>query len=154
MLAAWGGTVLHMYRRYIDDMFFIWYGTEEELLKFIEHCNNFHETIKFEFSCNFKTKSVDFLDMTIDHNGFIQTDLFQKPGKKCQYLQPDSAHPKHCTRSIPYSLSYRLRRICSLALEYSAGVNAKTKFVDTPLHLACHSLAYPAAALERLCTAV
>jgi hypothetical protein len=110
-----------MYRRYIDDMFFIWYGTEEELLHFIEHCNNFHETIKFEFSYNFKTRAVDFLDMTIwiDHNGFIQTDLFKKPGKKCQYLQPDSAHPKHCTRSIPYSLSLRLRRICSMAPEPS-----------------------------------
>ena len=40
MLASWGGTVLHMYRRYIYDIFLIWYGTEEEILVFIDHCNH------------------------------------------------------------------------------------------------------------------
>ena len=82
----------------------------------MEHCNNFHPTIKFTFDYNLKTKSANFLDMVIwiDHNGYLQTDLYQKPGKKCQYLIPTSAHPTPTTQGIPYSLAYRLRRICSM----------------------------------------
>ena len=119
ILATWMGTQPHLWRRYIDDIFFLWYGTEEELLRFIEHCNKSHETIKFTFDYSFKTRSVDFLDMHIwiDHEGWIQTDLFQKDGKKCQLLLPSSAHPGHCSRSIPYSIAYRLKRLCSMITE-------------------------------------
>ena len=119
ILASWMGTRPHLWRRYIDDIFFLWYGTEEELLRFIEHCNKSHETIKFTFDYNFKTRSVDFLDIHIwiDHEGWIQTDLFHKDGKKCQLLLPSSAHPGHCSRSIPYSIAYRLRRLCSMVIE-------------------------------------
>ena len=77
MLGAWAGTNLRMYRRYIDDGFFLWDGTEEELKEFIQHCNSFHPTIKFTFEYSFETKSVNFLDtiIWIDEDGFIQTDL-------------------------------------------------------------------------------
>ena len=47
------------------------------------------------------------------NDGFIQTDLFTKPNMKCQYLLPTSNHPDHVSKNIPYSLAYRLRRICS-----------------------------------------
>ena len=64
----------------------LWYGTEEKLIRFIEHCNTSHEIIKFTFSYDYKTRAVDFLDIHIwiDHEGWIQTDLYQKAGKKCQ----------------------------------------------------------------------
>ena len=35
--------------RFIDDLFMIWTGTEEELLKFINEPNQKHKTIKFDF---------------------------------------------------------------------------------------------------------
>ena len=116
LLAAWVGTAVHMWRRFIDDIFFIWKGSEEELKEFMEHCNNFHPTIKFTFDYNIHTRSVNFLDihMWIDSNGYIQTDLYQKPGKVCQLLLPSSAHPSHICRSLPLSIAYRVRRLCSL----------------------------------------
>ena len=49
MLAAWTGSLVHLWRRFIDDIFFIWYGTEDELKEFMQHCNSFHPTIKFTF---------------------------------------------------------------------------------------------------------
>ena len=55
ILAIWMGTQPHLWRRYIDNIFFLWYGTEEEPIKFIEHCNLSHETIKFTFYYDFKT---------------------------------------------------------------------------------------------------
>ena len=49
----------------------------------MDHCNNFHPTIKFTFDYDFKTKSVIFLDLIIwiDEQGYIQTDLYKKAEK-------------------------------------------------------------------------
>ena len=85
------------------------------LKEFITHCNSFHPTIKFTFEYNTKTRSVNFLDIHVwfDESGNIQTDLYQKPGKVCQLLLPSSAHPAHTARSLPLSIGYRVRRLCS-----------------------------------------
>ena len=37
--------LIHFYKRFIDDIFIIWIGTEEQLLKFMEDINNAHLTI-------------------------------------------------------------------------------------------------------------
>ena len=60
-------------------------------------------------------RSCNFLDTTvwIDPEGFLQTDLFTKPCAKIQYLLPTSGHPNSIFSNIPYSLMYRLKRICS-----------------------------------------
>ena len=44
-----------MFLRFIDDLFMIWVGTEEELLEFINELNQKHKTIKFDFKYS-KTK--------------------------------------------------------------------------------------------------
>ena len=46
-------------------------------------------------------------------NGFLSTDVYQKPTDTHNYLQYDSSHPQHCIRSIPYSQFTRLKRIVS-----------------------------------------
>ena len=51
--------------------------------------------------------------MSIDNEGYIKTDLFTKETAKCTYLLPSSSHPSHISKNIPYSLGYRLLRICS-----------------------------------------
>ena len=115
LLGQWTGTQPKLYKRFIDDLFFIWSSSEQELLQFLDHLNSRHKHIKFTISYDIKTRSVPFLDMivSIDNNGKIVTDLFKKPTAVCQFLQPNSCHPGHVTRNIPYSLSYRLLRICS-----------------------------------------
>ena len=45
--------------------------------------------------------------------GLHKTNLYIKPGTKCTYLSPASCHPSHITKNMPYSLAYRLLRICS-----------------------------------------
>ena len=52
--------------------------------------------------------------MFLDNEGKIQTDLFKKPSTKCQYLSPESAHPRHVFANIPRSLVHRIVRICSV----------------------------------------
>ena len=53
------------YKRFIDDIFIIWTGTEEELKTFMTKINNAHPTIKFTVSYNLAEKSTTFLDTTV-----------------------------------------------------------------------------------------
>ena len=71
--------------------------------------------MKFKATFDPKTKMVPFLDLmvSVDKKGFIQTDLYRKETDRVQYLLPSSCHPAHITKNIPYSLAYRLLRICS-----------------------------------------
>lgn len=116
LLGKWKGTQPHLWKRFIDDIFFFWRGTEDELEKFIKHLNTQHPHIKFTATYDIKTKTVPFLDMQvfINEEGFIETDLYKKETARCQYLLPSSCHPGHITKNIPYSLAYRLLRICSV----------------------------------------
>ena len=95
---------------YIDDIFFIWRGSEAELVTFIEHLNKAHPSIKFTSTYNTETKTIPFLDMqiTIDEEGIIQTDLYTKDTARAQYLLRQSCHPGHITQNIPYSMALRL----------------------------------------------
>ena len=108
----------HLWHRFIDDIWFLWRGTEEELTQFVNYLNSYHPTIKFkckkDVNFSFSTGRVDFLDTTvwIDADGFIQTTLYSKPSRVVQYLLPSSSHPSHITRNIPYSLGYD--RFCSI----------------------------------------
>jgi hypothetical protein len=59
-------------------------------------------------------KSTTFLDTTITiKNGKITTDLYRKETDRIQYLLPNSCHPAHICKNVPYSLALRLVRICS-----------------------------------------
>jgi hypothetical protein len=140
ILSNWTGRPPDLWRRYIDDIFTIWSGTEQELLNFLQYMNSFHPSIKF--TAEYRTKmhrvttkninktftvkrealdklrprSVDFLDTTIfiDSSGKFQTDLFVKSSDRITFLMPQSCHPGHICENIPFSLSYRLLRICSI----------------------------------------
>ena len=120
MLQDWRGRPPRLWRRYIDDIIFLWSGSKSELLEFVKFLNEYHPTIKFKCKegehFDFETRSVNFLDTTlyIDTSGYIQSTLFTKPGKLCQYLLPTSSHPNHISKNIPYSLAYRLLRLESV----------------------------------------
>jgi hypothetical protein len=119
------------YLRYIDDIFMIYTGPVATLLDFLSQINNVHPTLKFTFTmtCPFPcstppdtphdcfchtTRSLPFLDTLVSiKDGQLVTDLYRKPSDRCMYLLPSSAHPAHITTNTPYSLAYRLVRICS-----------------------------------------
>ena len=120
---------IKFFKRFLDDIAGLWTGSLGDLYEFFREVNQIHPNIKFTlnhsspYECNMKeihdcwcyqTKSVPFLDtlMWIE-NGKIHTDLYRKPTDRCQYLLPSSCHPAHITENIPYSLAYRIVRICS-----------------------------------------
>ena len=75
------------YKRFIDDIFIIWTGSEAEFLQFMTKINKLHETIKFTCSYNLADRSTTFLDTTvkITENG-IETDLYRTPTDRVQYI--------------------------------------------------------------------
>ena len=101
-----------IYVRYIDDIFFIWKGTEQELLKFFSDINLVHPTIKFDYS--YSRKSVNFLDSKVSILGRkLGTSVYTKPTDRKAYLHSKSYHPRTTKESIPYSQATRLKRICT-----------------------------------------
>ena len=68
-----------------------------------------------QFEAESSTLHVNFLDVTVslDEQHSIQTDLYTKPTDSHNYLNYNSAHPRHCRDGIPYSQFLRLKRICS-----------------------------------------
>ena len=77
----WNGVLPKSWLRYIDDIFFLWNGSVEDLEEFMKEINCHNNHIKFTAQYDVKTKSVPFLDMqvSIDEKGFIpslSTSLF------------------------------------------------------------------------------
>jgi hypothetical protein len=84
----------------------------------MEKINSLHPTIKFTHNYNLEEKSTVFLDTIVSiKNNKIVTDLYRKETDKVQYLLPNSNHPSHIFKNIPFSLALRLVRICSLRVD-------------------------------------
>ena len=105
------------YCRFIDDIFFLWNGTEAEVIKIIHNLNKKHSTIKFEFTDS--RTSITFLDTKVhkNENGTLCATIFRKPSGLRNFLHYKSAHPKALKDSIPYSQALRIKRICSKTSE-------------------------------------
>lgn len=124
-LTNWKGIQPLLYKRYIDDIFFIWSGSKAELEDFIKHMNTAHPFLKFKANFDFLSKKVEFLDtiISITEQSFLKTDLYTKPGKKNSILHYDSSHPFHILMNIPYSLALRVKRICSDVQDFMRHLN-------------------------------
>ena len=96
---------------------------------FINHINSSHSTIKFTHE--FSKSHISFLDITVslDNNNKISTDLFVKSTDTHQYLLHTSCHPSHIKKSIPFSLTLRIRRICSTTEKFKQRTNELLEFL-------------------------
>ena len=88
------------------------------LQTFIEALNEHHHTVNF--TAQWSPKEITFLDTKVSlHNGVIQTNLHVKPTDTHQYLLATSCHPRHNKTSIAYSQALRIRRICSMEVDFN-----------------------------------
>ncbi len=79
-----------------------------------------------------RPRSIDFIDTTIwiNDNGKFETDLNIKSTDRITFLLPQSCHPKFITAYIPYSLGYRLKRICSSNENYKIRLEQLKVFMN------------------------
>ena len=85
---------LLLYKRFIDDIFFIWEGPKETLLKFLSYLNNQNDRIKLTYVID--QSSISFLDLFLykDANfSTLQFTTYQKPLNKYLYIPFESFHP-------------------------------------------------------------
>ena len=103
------------------DIFFIWIDSKENLNKFLKDLNEFHPNLKFTYE---KSKEkINFLDLVIKLAYCkIVTDLYCKSTDSHQYLHYDSHHTEHIKRSIIFSQTLWLKRICSQKSDLDSNV--------------------------------
>ena len=124
-MGAWEETLLRdatfkpsVYFRFIDDIFGVWLHGEEELNEFHRRANNVHS--KTEVDLRVSRSEIEFLDVMVKlgTDGYIETDLFEKPTDSKSYLHFSSDHPSHMKKAIPYGLGLRMKRICTREDDY------------------------------------
>ena len=115
--------------RFHLNAFLLFVGSTRELHQMLSQINQINPTIQLtmnhtsienepiEDKCDCEQKSsIPFLDTLISiEEGRIRVDLYKKETDRNQYLLPSSCHSKTVTKSIPYSLSLRIVRICNHA---------------------------------------
>ena len=102
--------MVSLYRPY----FFRW---ENELKSFMQNLNQFHPNLNFTYESI--KKEIAFLDWKVNlFENKLTTALYVKPTDTHQYLEYTSSHPEHTKKSIVYSQTLRLRRICSFETDF------------------------------------
>ena len=80
-----------LWKGFIDDIFLIWLHGMDSLLKFIEHLNTVHPTIKF--TSDISHPEISFLDLTIYIRNFkLFTRLYTKTTDRHMYVNYSSEH--------------------------------------------------------------
>ncbi|XP_069483860.1 uncharacterized protein [Ambystoma mexicanum] len=100
------------WKRYIDDIIFIWEGLENELLEFFSWLNQIDTNI--QFTLEYSKNQVIFLDLIIKHqDGELKCCLHRKPSARNTLLHYTSDHPRHLKDNLPYGQYLRIRRNCT-----------------------------------------
>ncbi|CAJ0954363.1 unnamed protein product [Ranitomeya imitator] len=112
-----------LWRRYIDDVFCLWRGSQDTLLAFLEHINSVWPELSF--TLNYSTTQINFLDTMViqQPDGSIMVDLYVKETDRNNLLLYQSCHPTAVKKSIPCSQFERLRRIVSDPIVRSQRLN-------------------------------
>ena len=93
-------------------IFFIWTNAEESLKRFLEELNDFNQYTKFIYE--YSLENVTFLDLKVKlKGGNYVTDLHVKSTDRYKYLHFSSAYPNNTKRSIVFSQTLRISRLCS-----------------------------------------
>ena len=107
--------IILYFKFYIFYILGLFRGTRADFLSFVATMKAVDRDIKFTSDIDWEENKAIFLDVTvtIDENGYLQTDLYTKPNAKNSLLLPSSAHKPSVTRSTVYSLALRINQICS-----------------------------------------
>ena len=87
---------------------------QEKLKVCLEDLNKFQPNLQFT-----SEENVAFLDLKLKlKQGKIERDLHVKSTDRHEYLHYTSSHQEHAKRSIVFSQSLRVGRICSQAKDF------------------------------------
>ena len=116
-----------LFFRFIDDIFFVWTGTLEQLREYENFLNNIIPGITV--TLNVSPTSVNFLDTTVyktnpevtnPNEVTLLTKVYFKETDTHQLLHKGSFHPLHTARGVLKSQILRFQRISSTYEDFSA----------------------------------
>ncbi len=110
-----------LYSRFIDDTFFIWPGSLQDLNEFEIFLNSLIPGIKITLTP--KREVAEFLDTRVyklhmQNKTILKTTVYFKDTDTHQLLHGKSFHPRHTVRGILKSQFIRFKRLCSTRYEY------------------------------------
>ena len=99
-----------LWKRFIDDIFGLWRGTEAQFEEFVIELNSACAQYGIKFGDYSIGTSVNFLDVTLSLNpaGLIDYKLYMKPTDSRLYLRTESFHPSHVFDSVALSQMLRI----------------------------------------------
>jgi hypothetical protein len=116
-----------LYFRFLDDTFFVWTGSLEQLREYEIFLNQIIPGIVI--TLNVSPISVNFLDTTVYKKNLnlnkstLLTKVYFKETDTHQLLHQDSFHPKHTTRGVLKSQILRFQRISSTYEDFTSACN-------------------------------
>ena len=105
---------LKFWKRQMDDIFFVWSGSKDELETFVWHLNGVERRIQFQMELE-KENFLPFLDVGITKcEGKLVTRVYMKPTNTQQYINWNSNHPKNLLLGVLKGLIHRAHKLCDL----------------------------------------
>ena len=102
------------WKRQMDDVFFVWRGSKEDLELFVWHLNGIAHRVQFTLEVE-KEGFLPFLDVGISKlDGKLVTKIYRKPTHTQQYINWNSNHPKNMLLGVLKGLIHRAHVICDL----------------------------------------
>ena len=102
-------------KRFLDDLWFAWFGNKSEFSKFKTALNKIGKKHGITFKGEVGT-SIDFLDVSVTLNEtHFSTKMYIKPTDASRYLHRRSDHARHTFKSIPFTQFRRAVLLCSEA---------------------------------------
>ena len=102
------------WKRQVDDIFFVWKGSKEELELFVWLLNGVEYRVQFTLEVE-KEGFLPFLDVgLLKADGKLVTRIYRKPTHTQQYINWNSNHPKNMLLGDLKALIHRAHVICDL----------------------------------------
>jgi len=119
-------------KRFLDDLWFLWYGTDRQFSLFLTALNDLGAKDNFTLKGSVGD-SIEFLDVKLTvKDGNVDTTIYIKPTDSTRYLNRRSDHSSHMFKAIPFSQFRRAIVICSSADESRRCIeHMEKKFIDS-----------------------
>ena len=105
---------LKFWKRQVDDVFFVWSGSKDDLELFMWHLNGVEMKVQFKMELE-KESFLPFLDVGITKSeGKLITKVYRKPTHTQQYISWASNHPKNMLLGVLKGLIHRAHILCDM----------------------------------------
>ena len=105
---------ISFWKRQVDDIFFVWKGSKEDLELFVWRLNGVEYRVQFTLELE-KEGFLPFLDVGLmKTGGKLVTRIYRKPTHTQQYINWNSNHPKNMLLGVLKGLIHRAHVICDL----------------------------------------